>query len=221
MTRTGAPWEQLDTGQGYNIECLVVLWLFLDVIVWAVNNVRSELIRSAAVLCADVSLQSKIYWGKISRRGDISYHSYVEVYLETDQSLSFLNFSLCYLSGLLAVKDCFQPPTQPLCKAASFLLMLGSKSGFVRGFYTEALTQHEMSIQQAVPPSNHFLLFQSNITRWLLRLWFWTHFSEGNHPQLLHKHCSLLKVLFLYTQDGLVQSLRHKHSYCMQLHDSE
>lgn len=57
--------------------------------------------------------------------------------------------------------------------------MLGSKSGFVRGFCSEALTQHEMSIELAVPPSSHFLLFRSNITRWLQLLWFWTHFSVG------------------------------------------
>lgn len=173
----------------------------------------SKLIRSAAVLCAAVSLPFKIYWSEISLRGDISYHSYVEVHLEVDQPLNFLNFSLCYLSGLLAV-NCYQPPTQPLCKAASFLLMLGSKSGFVRGFSSEALTQHEMSIEQAVPPSNHFLLFWSNITRWLLRLW--TRFSVGNHPQLLHKP-SLLKVLFLYTQDGFIQSFGWRHGHCRLL----
>lgn len=92
----------------------------------------------------------------------------MSVHFEVDQSFSFLNFNLCDLTGLLAVKDCYSPPsTPPLRKAASFLLTLGSKSGFVCGFCSEALTQHEMTREQAVPPSNQFLLFQSNINRWL------------------------------------------------------
>lgn len=126
---------------------------------------------------------------------EIPYHSCV-----VDQSFSFLNFDLCYLSGLLKIvtlPSCEPPPPR---KAASFLLTLGSKSGFVCGFCSEALTQHEMTREPAVPPSNHFLLFQSNITRWLSRLWFWTRLSVGNHHQLLHKHRSVFKSTRLYTR---------------------
>lgn len=89
--------------------------------------------------------------------------------------------------------------------------MLGSKSGFVCGFCSEALTQHEMTGERAVPPSNQFLLFQSNITRWLSRLWFWTCLSVGNHHQLLHKQRSVLKsMLYTWTanvSERLIQSL--------------
>lgn len=146
-------------------------------------------------LCSHIYIKLNQPWWK--------NQSYVVVYqhFEVDQSFSLLNFNLCYLSGLLAVKDCYSPPPPPppLRKAASFLLTLGSKSGFVCGFCSEALTQHDMTTEQAVPPSNQFLLFQSNITRWPSWLWFWTRFSVGNHHQLLHKHWSVSKSR-LYTQ---------------------
>lgn len=156
----------------------MILWLFSCCLIWAFKNKSWEVIIAPAV------------------RLLVSYCLYetpchfivMSVHFEVDQSFSFLNFNLCDLSGLLAVKDFYSPlSTPPIRKAASFLLTLGSKSGFVCGFCSEALTQHEMTREQAVPPSNQFLLFQSNINRWLSWLWFWTRLSVGSHHQLLHK----------------------------------
>lgn len=67
----------------------------------------------------------------------------MSLHFEVDQSSSFVNFNLCYLSGLLAVNP--PPRTQSLHKATSFLLTLGSKSGFECVFCSEALAQREMT----------------------------------------------------------------------------
>lgn len=141
----------------------------------------------------------------------------MSLHFEADQSSSFVNFNLRYFSGLLAVKYCYSNPpprSNPLHKAAPFL-MLGSKLGFECGFCSEALAQHELARERAVPPSNQFLLFsqispdvcrgfESGLaSRWEIAtscytniVQYWKVISLLRHPTILiQRHIRSLNVL--------------------------
>lgn len=82
-------------------------------------------------------------------------------------------WTLTFVTSLSAVKIVAQPPNSHLHKAASFLMRLGSKSGFVCRICSVALTQLDMSGERSVTLSNCSSLSQSNITWWLPLFWFW------------------------------------------------
>lgn len=102
--------DQLTTYQGYSRECLVILWLCSRCLIGPFADTSWEVIIAVAVCLLASKCLCNSQFDLWQRRHRVTSWGVLSLHFEVDQSFSFLNFNLCYLSGLLAVKDCYPPP---------------------------------------------------------------------------------------------------------------